>query len=112
MSEEELLKLEDKNNLIFCQLISITSPIPQTPRPTQVEDVETIIVHDPGKTIRFTLDRNKQNKGRTNWQKKKARRDHTTMRERAEELIISDQKIKKMSKNGKEKSNEYKRQQL
>jgi hypothetical protein len=37
-----------------------------------------------------------QNKDRTNWQKKKARRDHTTMQERAKELIISDRKIKKM----------------
>jgi len=35
------------------QLNALMNPIPRTPRPTQVEDVE--IIHDPGKTVRFKL---------------------------------------------------------
>jgi hypothetical protein len=115
MSEEELLKLvEDKNNnLIICQLLSITSPTPQTPQPTQLEDVETIILYDPGKTIRFTLDiRACKIKAEQTGRRKKQGGIIPQCENEQRSSSSAIEKSRRWSENGKEKSNEYKRQQL
>ena len=64
------------------------NPIPQAPQPTHVEDVEnTIIIHESNKTVRFKLDLSIENKPKTNWSRRKAKRYHAKVKNQAVELI-------------------------
>ena len=86
------------NDAIATILESLQTSIPQAPPTTQVEDVEatTIIVHEPNKTIRFKLDKEIETKKRTNWPRRKAKRDHTELRNKANELMRAEWKANKV----------------
>lgn len=53
-------------------------------------------VRDPNKTIRFLLPKNDRTT-KTNWARKKARREHTTLREQASDLIKQHSRMFKMT---------------
>jgi hypothetical protein len=92
MSEEELLQLQVKNNRLIKQLNALTNPIPRTPRPTQVKDVE--IIHDPGKTVRFKL--HQKDYRVPVWSRKKAKQQHKELKEKATTLIRQEWKATKL----------------
>jgi hypothetical protein len=93
-ASERVNLLEMKNNDAIAALLdSIQPSIPQVPPTTQVEDVEsTIIVHEPNKTIRFRLDKELEQKNKTNSPRRKVKRDHTKLRSKAKELIRAEWK--------------------
>jgi hypothetical protein len=88
MSEEELQILEDKYSTAINQLNILANPISQAPQPAHVEEAEnTILVHENNKTIRFLLDKSVENKPRSNWSRKRAKRYHATIIEEWPESI-------------------------
>jgi hypothetical protein len=62
---------------------------PQTPLPTQVEDVDTIwqIVHEEGKTIRFNIPLEQTKPNKKPWQRKKAKKQHNELKQGAREHL-------------------------
>jgi hypothetical protein len=99
MSEEELATLEDKYSTAIHQLNMLTNPKPQAPQPAHVEEMEnTILVHEKNKTIRFMLDKSIENKPRSNWSRKRAKRYHATVKGMAREHIQELKAIRKVER--------------
>jgi hypothetical protein len=96
MSEEESRKLEDKYRTAIHHLNIITNPIPQALQPAHFEEAEnTILVHEKDKTIRFLLYKSIENKPKSNWNRKRAKRYHATIKGMAREYM---QELKTMRK--------------
>ena len=85
------------NDAIAALLDSIQTSIPQAPPTTQVEDVEsTIIVHEPNKTIKFRLDKQLEQKSKSNWPRRKAKRYHAELHSKARDFMQAEWKARKV----------------
>ena len=94
-----------KNNEAIAHLIQTIHTINTlAPPPAQVEDAELIVIHEPNKTIRFLLPKGTRTTI-TNWARRKAKRQHTALREEATKLIKQHSQMLKMT----EKRNQPKR---
>jgi len=59
---------------------------------------KTIIVQEPNKTIRFKLNKEMEDrKELTNWPRRKAKQDHTTLSQKAKELIKAEWRAEKLA---------------
>jgi hypothetical protein len=103
-SASDINQLESQNNQAIMQLLksidAITNKIAQAPPPTQVEDVDTITIHEPNKTIRFrlnrTLEQQQHAKRSSTWPRRKAKQEHMKLRARAKELIAKYEQIQRI----------------
>jgi hypothetical protein len=93
---DEVYVLETKNNEAIAKLFKSLHTInSMAPPPAQVEDAEMIVIKDPNKTIRFRLPKERCTT-QTNWARKKAKRQHKSLREEAKDLMTEYNKTVKL----------------
>jgi hypothetical protein len=79
--------LETKNNEAIATLLqSLNTNSSLAPPPAQVEDAAMMIIKEPNKRISFLLPKETGTQ-RTNWSRRKAKKQHRSLRQEAKQLI-------------------------